>query len=111
MAQTSVKNKISTIKSIVSKKGIDKKSLLNKVSKVGIRKVKQEQIIGLKEFRLDVEKYSKKIAQGASFIVVKRSKPIFLISQVKEKWETILDMHDEGGVPIDDFITVLSAQE
>lgn len=108
MTQASVKNKI---KSIISKKSVVKKALLHKPHKTYVAKVKQEQIIGLKEFRLDVEKYSKKIAQGASFIVVKRSKPIFLISQVKEKWETILDMHDEGGVPVDDFITALSATE
>ncbi len=62
------------------------------------QKVQKEQIIGLKELRLDTEKYIKKIQKGESFIVVKRSKPVFVISKVEEKWETMLDVSDEGGI-------------
>ncbi len=73
------------------------------------QKVQKEQIIGLKELRLDTEKYIKKIAKGESFVVVKRSKPVFIISKVKEKWETILDVSDEGGIPLKDLQSHLAA--
>lgn len=39
-------------------------------------------IIGLKELRIDMMKYIKEIEQGKSFIIVKRSKPIFKISPI-----------------------------
>lgn len=54
-------------------------------------------IIGLKEFRVNAEKYISAVSLGKTFTVVRRSKPIFRIVSVDEwgdegKWETILDL-------------------
>lgn len=71
-----------------------------------------DKLIGLKEFRENVESYTKKINQGQSFVVLKKSKPIFKISPVdeEENWETIIDFTKikKGGVPINDIVNALS---
>lgn len=71
-----------------------------------------DKLIGLKEFRENVESYSKKIAQGQSFVVLKKSKPIFKISPIDEEevWETIIDFTKikKGGVPIQDIVAANS---
>ena len=51
-----------------------------------------ETLIGLKELREHLPAYEKRIKAGHSFIVVKRSKPIFKIGPVDEGgWETVVD--------------------
>lgn len=52
-----------------------------------------EQIIGLKELRENVERYAKKVQRGNSFIVFRRSKPLFKIvsPQSETQWETVAD--------------------
>ena len=63
-----------------------------------VTKILKNQIIGLKEFRLDTEKYINEIEKGASFVVVKRSKPVFKLTRIEEEWETIADFsHLPGG--------------
>ncbi len=68
-------------------------------------------IIGLKEFRNNVGAYTRKIDAGQSFIIVKKSKPVFKISPVDEDevWETIIDFTGikKGGVIIEDIISRL----
>ena len=68
-------------------------------------------IIGLKEFRNNVEAYTQKIDAGQSFIIVKKSKPVFKVSPVDddEAWETIIDLTKikKGGVAIEDIISRL----
>jgi len=70
-----------------------------------------ENIIGLKELRINMPKYVKKVAKGASFIILKRSKPLFKICPVgnDERWEEIVDFTKikKGGVDIDDVISRL----
>lgn len=70
-----------------------------------------DKLIGLKEFRENVESYTKKINQGQSFVVLKKSKPIFKISPIDEEetWETIIDFTEikNGGVPIEDIVNAL----
>jgi len=67
-----------------------------------------ENIIGLKEFRADVPKIAGKVARGESFIVVKRSRPIFKVSPVDEEdtWETVIDFTKikKGGLDIKDIL-------
>lgn len=65
-----------------------------------------EKIIGLKEFRENVSEFEKRIRKGESFIVVKRSKPIFRVAPVEDEteegqWETVVDFTKirRGGVP------------
>ena len=69
------------------------------------------QIVGLKELRENVGLYAKRVSGGDSFIVVKRSKPLFKISPVDEddQWETIIDFTKikKGGVPLDDLLARL----
>ncbi|MCX6068476.1 MAG: type II toxin-antitoxin system prevent-host-death family antitoxin [Chloroflexi bacterium] len=64
-------------------------------------------IIALKEFRLNAQKYIDASEKGHSFIVVKRSRPVFRIEPIAEQWETIADFSDIGGIPINKFLKAL----
>ena len=53
-------------------------------------------IIGLKNLRENMEKYITQVKSGKSFIVVKKSKPIFKLAPLDEwgdegSWETVAD--------------------
>lgn len=71
----------------------------------------KKNIIGLKELRVDMEKYIARIDRGESFIVVRRSKPVFQLAPVDDEsgWETIVDFTKfrKGGMPIDEVIARL----
>ncbi len=64
-------------------------------------------IIGLKNLRENMGKYITQIKSGKSFIVVKKSKPIFKLAPLDKwgdegLWETVVDftkIHKEG-VPL-----------
>lgn len=63
-----------------------------------------KKIIGLKNLRANVQEYAEMVQQGMSFIVVKRSRPIFKISPIEkreEQWETVIDFTKirKGGIP------------
>lgn len=63
-------------------------------------------IIGFKEFRENAEKYISNIEKGASFTVLRRSKPIFKLAPVDDEdmWESIADftkIHREGVSALD----------
>ena len=63
-----------------------------------------EKIVGLKEFRENVAAFTEKVRKGESFVVVKRSRPIFKISPLEEdenRWETVIDFTKirKGGIP------------
>jgi len=65
-------------------------------------------IIGLKDLRENLGSYEKLVKTGRSFIVMKRSKPIFTINPIDhEGWETVIDFtaFRKGGMPIDELIT------
>ena len=69
-------------------------------------------IVGLKELRENINAYIPQIEKGESFVVVKRSKPIFKISPVlddAEIWEPIIDFTKikKGGVRIADILSRL----
>lgn len=67
-------------------------------------------LIGLKEFRENVEAYTKKVNQGQTFVVLKKSKPIFKISPIDEsEWEEVLDLTKikKGGINIHELISRL----
>lgn len=56
-------------------------------------------IIGLKDLRENTEDYIAKIQKGRSFVVVKKSKPVFKITPVDEwgdegMWETVVDFRE-----------------
>lgn len=50
-------------------------------------------IVGLKDLRLNLEKYIKRVNKGESFTVIRRSKPVFKIAPIDEEdmWETLVD--------------------
>jgi prevent-host-death family protein len=60
----------------------------------------KEEVIGFKDFRLNAAKYIDAANEGQSFLVVKRSRPVFRIEPVGEVWETIGDFTTmpNGGV-------------
>ena len=69
-------------------------------------------IVGLKELRENMEKYASLIRKGRSFIVVKRSKPLFKISSVDEDdelWEAVIDFTKlrKGGISAEELLSRL----
>lgn len=71
-------------------------------------------VIGLKDLRENTEQYISHVKKGRSFLVVRRSKPIFRVSPVDEwgdegVWETVVDFTkvNKRGVPIYDVIASL----
>ena len=70
-----------------------------------------ENIVGLKELRQNVSQYIADVKKGKSFIVVRRSKPVFKISspESEEQWETIVNFTDikKGGIVINDLLSRL----
>ncbi|MEK7565238.1 MAG: type II toxin-antitoxin system prevent-host-death family antitoxin [Patescibacteria group bacterium] len=69
-------------------------------------------IIGLKELRENTEVYVTQVKKGKSFVVVRKSKPVFKISPVTDEdslWETVIDFTriKKGGVAIEDIISRL----
>ena len=68
--------------------------------------------MGLKELRENVDSYIKAIEKkGDSFIVLRRSKPVFKISPLNEdeEWETAIDFTQikKGGVPLKELLSRL----
>jgi antitoxin (DNA-binding transcriptional repressor) of toxin-antitoxin stability system len=69
-----------------------------------------EKLIGLKELRENIDTFVKKIDSGESFVVFRKSKPIFKLSPVDEGgWEEVIDFTKlkKGGIEIDDLLTRL----
>ena len=51
-----------------------------------------ENIIGLKELRENMQRYAQRVQRGDSFIVFKRSKPLFRIAPIEtDSWEEVID--------------------
>ncbi len=59
-------------------------------------------IVGLKELRENIETYISRVKKGGSFIVVRKSRPVFKITppEMEEQWETVADFTaiDENGI-------------
>lgn len=73
-------------------------------------------IIGLKELRLNIEKYIKMIKKGHSFIVVKKSDPVFKLEPTDKWgddgiWESVADFTkmNDGGMPLADLLGKLKS--
>ncbi len=69
-------------------------------------------ILGLKELRENMQKYALRVEKGESFIVVKKSKPLFKISSLDEDegpWETVIDFTKirKGGIPAKELLAKL----
>jgi antitoxin (DNA-binding transcriptional repressor) of toxin-antitoxin stability system len=69
-----------------------------------------QNIIGLKEFRQNVNAYAERVKKGDSFIVMKKTKPLFkLVAAEDELWEEVVDFTKikKGGVDIQDVLSRL----
>ena len=70
-------------------------------------------IVALKELRLNLGKYILRAKKGESFTVVRRSRPIFVLSPVdtdeESAWETVVDFRNINprGVPATDVLKAL----
>lgn len=66
-----------------------------------------ENIINLKNLRDNMQEYAQEIKRGRSFIVFKKSKPLFRISPVNESpWEEVIDFTKikKGGVDLKELL-------
>ncbi|MFH1460837.1 MAG: hypothetical protein ABIF84_00205 [Patescibacteria group bacterium] len=51
-----------------------------------------ENIVTLKNLREHIQKYAQKVQKGDSFIVFKKSKPLFKITPINDgRWEEVID--------------------
>ncbi len=70
-----------------------------------------EKTVGLKELRENFETYIEEVKRGRSFVVIRRSKPVFRISSIDDEgmWETAADFTraKKGGVPLSDLLARL----
>ena len=69
----------------------------------------KDSIVGLKNLREHMETYISQVEKGESFIVMRRSKPIFKISSVEENnemWERVIDFTKikKGGIAVAELI-------
>lgn len=69
-------------------------------------------IIGLKELRENTDTYLAQVKKGHSFLVLRRSEPVFKISpidEVEELWEKVIDFTKikKGGVALDQILARL----
>ena len=69
-------------------------------------------IVGLKELRENIDAYINAVERGKSFVVVRKSKPVFKISSLQETdelWEQIIDFTKikKGGVAINRLLARL----
>ncbi len=77
-----------------------------------------EKIIGVKALRENLEKYISGAGKGYSYLVVRRSKPVFRVVPVDEwgdegRWETVVDFTKirKGGVPAGEVLKQLRAMK
>ncbi|HHD92411.1 MAG TPA: hypothetical protein ENL06_02175 [Candidatus Portnoybacteria bacterium] len=66
-----------------------------------------ENIITLKKLRENMQEYAQRVKGGQSFIVFKRSQPLFKINPIEEDvWEEVIDFTKikRGGVDIEEIL-------
>jgi antitoxin (DNA-binding transcriptional repressor) of toxin-antitoxin stability system len=64
-------------------------------------------IVTLKKLRENMQGYAQKVKEGRSFIVFKRSEPLFKISPIEESsWEEVIDFTKikKGGIDVKELI-------
>jgi antitoxin (DNA-binding transcriptional repressor) of toxin-antitoxin stability system len=76
--------------------------------------MKKENIIGLKVLRENMGTYANRVEKGESFLVMRKSAPLFKIVPVDEwgdegTWKTIVDFTKikKGGVSTDELLAAL----
>ena len=76
---------------------------------MSINNITKEQIVPFKEFRLNALKYITALEKGQSFLVIKRSRPVFRLEPIGDVWETIGDFSSlrGGGVSAKKLLNAL----
>ena len=69
-------------------------------------------IVGLKELRENIDTYINAVRKGRSFVVVRKSKPVFKISSLQEAdelWEQVIDFTKmkKGGIAVSQLLSRL----
>ncbi|MFA6135764.1 MAG: hypothetical protein WC705_00115 [Candidatus Paceibacterota bacterium] len=69
-----------------------------------------EKLVALRDLRENTEEYIKKIQKGLSFVILRKSKPIFKIVPLEKEdgdWEPIIDFTKikKGGIAIKDILS------
>ena len=69
-------------------------------------------IVGLKALRENIDTYITAVEKGQSFIVVRKSKPVFKISSLEETdelWEPVIDFTKikKGGIALGQLLSRL----
>ncbi len=72
----------------------------------------QKIIVGLKELRENIDAYIKEVKRGKTFIIARKSKPVFKISppdEDNEMWERVIDFTKvkNGGIGVKDLLSRL----
>jgi antitoxin (DNA-binding transcriptional repressor) of toxin-antitoxin stability system len=72
----------------------------------------KDNIVGVREFRENLQIYVDEINRGKSFVVLRKSKPLFKITPYDEEdglWEEVIDFTKikKGGVAINDLLSRL----
>jgi len=69
----------------------------------------EQKLIGLKDFRENLNDYLARLAKGERFLVLRRSKPVFNVTPVNEDglWEPVIDFTQikKGGINITDILS------
>lgn len=78
--------------------------------------MKKQNIIGIKILRENMEKYISAVEKGETFLVMRKSTPVFKMAPVDEwgdngSWDNIADFKDMplGGIPAKQFQELLKA--
>ena len=69
-------------------------------------------IVGLKALRENIDTYITAVEKGQSFVVVRKSKPVFKISSLEETdelWEPVIDFTKikKGGIALGQLLSRL----
>jgi prevent-host-death family protein len=67
-------------------------------------------VVSLKELRTNVAEYAERVQKGESFLIMKRSEPIFRITPVDEgQWSEVIDFTKirKGGIEIEELLSRL----
>lgn len=67
-------------------------------------------IVNLKDLLENVATYARRVQRGESFVIIKRSRPLFKISPIEDdRWEEIIDFTkiQRGGVNINEILARL----
>ncbi len=72
-------------------------------------KSQKQNIVNLKELRENMETYIKRVGNGETITVYRRSTPLFKIAptdEVSDEWETIVNFPKEigGGMPLTELL-------